>query len=222
MKKIYRFKGLFLLATGLLICSVSMGQKKFFLGGSLGFNSIQNDGLMYGPTGDYIVVPNKSYGFSVAPEFGFFLKEKVALGIRLSYSNNVTKVENGDDITRPYYSISPFVRFIIPLWTSRFSIYNDLGLSGSYSETTTYMEASRETKTMQLGVFYRPGIQFRLKDNINLLATMGDLLHYNYTSEKHQYYAGGPIPDLKGSFHSFGISNNYGINSFMLGVNFLF
>lgn len=221
MKKFYQLKGLFLLATGLLLCSVSMAQKKFFLGGSLGFNSDNNDGLMQGPTGDYTVVPNKSYGFSVAPEFGFFLKEKVALGIRLSYANNVTKVENGNDITRPYFGVSPFVRFIIPLWTSRFSIYNDLGISGSYSESSTYMEGSRETKTMQLGVFYRPGIQFRLKDNINLLATMGDLLRYNYISEKHRYYT-DPIPDLKGSHHHFGISNNYGINSFMLGVNFLF
>ena len=220
MKKFYQFKSLFLLATELLLCSVSMAQKKFFLGGSLGFNSNQNDGLMQGPTGDYTVIRNKSYGFSVAPEFGFFLKEKVALGIRLSYANNITKAENGD-ITSPYYSVSPFVRFIIPLWSSRFSIYNDLGIFGSYSEATTYLMGSRETKMMQLGAFYRPGIQFRLKDNINLLATMGDLVSYNYTSQKHRYYT-DPIPDMKGNYHNFGISNNYGINSFMLGVNFLF
>lgn len=221
MQKFYQLKVLFLFVTALLLCAVSMAQKKFFLGGSIGFSSDKRDGLMQGPGGDYTIVPNNSYGFSVAPEFGFFLKEKVALGIRLTYANNVTKVENGDDIGRPYYGVSPFVRFMIPLWTSRFSIYNDLGISGSYLESSTYLEGSRETKTVQLGVFYRPGIQFRLKDNINLLATMGDLLHYNYISEKHRYYT-APIPDMKGSYHSFGISNNYGIDTFMLGVNFLF
>lgn len=225
MKKCYLMKGLLLLAAGMFLCSVSMAQKKYFLGGGLGFNSINNDGLMRDPAGNYTVVNTKTRAFNISPEFGFFLNDKTALGIRLSYANNVTRVDGGD-ITNPSYSVSPFVRFIIPLWTSRFSIYNDLGIYGTYWKATTYLEGSRETKATSLGAFYRPGIQFRLKENINLLASFGNLLNYDYTSQKHHYHSSPtpttPMPDMKNSAHSFGITSNYGINSFQLGVNFLF
>ncbi len=45
------------------------------------------------------------------------------------------KITSGTDkVKTNYYTFRPFIRFEIPLWQSRFSIYNDLGIYGMYAK----------------------------------------------------------------------------------------
>ena len=199
--------------------------KKFFLGGTAGFSSIKNESLVNtSPAGtppNYVVGDgNSSNQFNISPEFGFYIKENVALGIKLGYSHT-----GGESIqSANSYSGSPFVRFNVPIGKSRFSVYNDLGLSVGYSQSNEHLSDGQpvEAKTLNLGAFYEPGLQFRLKNNINLLATLGNLFNYDF-HRKQIKPEQDPTKKATYTGHFVGINSDFfALNSFRLGINLLF
>lgn len=224
MKKIYVTMFMAALCSSASLFAQDAPAKKYFLGGSVGFNSqTQKNGVGTDGAGQPIFMTGKSTNstFSVTPEFGFFIRENTALGIKLGFTHT-----SGDNYyTSNSFSASPFVRFIIPLWKSRFSVYNDLGISAAYGKNTESMGGSvilGDAKTLNLGAFYEPGLQFRLKNNINLMATLGNLFAYSYFQKKVTGI-GNSSWETTTSGHSAGINSSFfGLNSFRLGVNLLF
>lgn len=151
--------------------------------------------------------------FSFAPTYAYYFKEHVAIGATLSYNYYSQKNYYDIDETRTItYSFGPFIRFEIPLWQSRFSIYNDLGAYCTLNRHTTIDEGYSGTfKGGGAGAYYEPGIMFRIKSNVALQASIGQLLSYAYAESGGDYS------------HSFGIrSNRNGTNDFKIGINFLF
>jgi len=231
MKKLYGTMFVAALFSSATVFAQDAPAKKFFLGGTAGFSSVKNESLVNTvPSGtpNYVVVESKSNQYTIAPEFGFYIKQHVALGIKLSYNHT-----GGDNIyNADNYFASPFVRFVIPIGNSRFSMYNDLGVSVGYSKSVDHMLVdgvgrSADAKALNLGAFYEPGLQFRLKNNINLLATLGNLFNYDYNQKKRtlKYDPTLPanMPSTTSSSHNFGINSDFfAFNSFRVGVNFLF
>lgn len=200
--------------------------KKFFLGGSVGFNSSTRENTVNtsvpgsGAMPVYVTTKSTNATYTIAPEFGFYIRKNTALGIKLGYSHT-----GGDNLsTYNSFTASPFVRFIVPLWSSRFSVYNDLGISAGYSKgsESTSGGLPGDSKILNLGAFYEPGIQFRLKNNINLIATLGNLFNYSYQKKTVEAEADRFVKTTN-TGHSASINNDFfAFNSFRLGINLLF
>ena len=151
--------------------------------------------------------------YSFAPTYAYYFKEHVAIGATLAYNFYKQTNYNDTDETRSNtYYFGPFIRFEIPLWQSRFSIYNDLGIYCSFNRNTIEDEGYSGTfKGGGGGAYYEPGIMFRIKSNVALQASIGQLLSYAYAENGGSYS------------HSFGIrSNHNGTNDVKFGFNFLF
>ncbi|SIN79061.1 outer membrane beta-barrel protein [Chitinophaga niabensis] len=225
MKKLYGTMFVTALFSSATVFAQDAPAKKFFIGGTAGFSSVKNE-VVYNtsPAGtppNFVVSEGSSTNtFNIAPEFGFYIKENVALGIKLGYSHTGGKNLQSSNS----YVAAPFVRFNIPIGKSRFSVYNDLGLAVGYSATNEHLADGQpaDAKTLNLGAFYEPGLQFRLKNNINLLATLGNLFNYEYHSKQVKPEL-DPTKKATSSGHFVGINNDFfAFNSFRIGVNFLF
>lgn len=225
MKKIYVTMVMAALCSSASLFAQDAPAKKYFLGGTAGFSSTTNQFLNNqsapGAPPVFVKTEGTATSFSIAPEFGFYIKQNIALGIKLGY----THTGGTDTYSTNRYNASPFVRFIVPIGNSRFSVYNDLGISAGYgkgSENEPGSSYGAESKTIDLGAFYEPGLQFRLKNNINLLATLGNLFYYNY-NQKNLTLRNVVAPKSTSSSHYAGINSEFfALNSFRLGVNFLF
>ncbi|GAA0565324.1 hypothetical protein [Chitinophaga japonensis] len=183
--------------------------RKHLIGGSLSFGYTKSEpGTSANAEYSYATL-------SFAPVYAYYFKEHVAIGASLSaaYSTQKNAPYNVDKRKDHWYTFGPFIRFEIPLWQSRFSIYNDLGIYGTYAKRTEETDGVKATLTesWSAGAYYEPGLLFRIKSNIALQASLGNLVGYQYTSN--------------GSFrsHSFGIrANHNGTDDFKIGINFLF
>lgn len=228
MKKLYGTMFVAALFSSATVFAQDAPAKKFFLGGTGGFSSIKNEQLVNTvPSGppNYVATETTSTQFHIAPEFGFYIKQNVALGIKLGYSHS-----GGDNYYESdNFSVSPFVRFIVPIGSSRFSVYNDLGVSAGFGKNVenTSLGLQADAKTFNLGAFYEPGLQFRLKNNINLLATLGNLFNYDYNQKKLTLKDNPMVPantpSTTSSGHHIGINSDFfAFNSFRIGINLLF
>ena len=182
--------------------------KRNLIGGSISFGYSSMYAAYYPPG-----VKATSTTISFTPTYAYYLKEHVAVGATLSYYHYKQKnTSNIDESKGNVYYFGPFIRFEIPLWQSRFSIYNDLGVSGSYSKTTSEDGGYKSSyDSWGAAAWYEPGIMFRIKSNVALQASVGQLLTYAYTKNDEGYA------------HSFGIrSNHNGTDDFRIGINFLF
>jgi hypothetical protein len=178
--------------------------KRHLIGGSISFGSSKAE-----MTGLKSTVTN----LGISPTYAYYFKDHVAIGASLTYNYNKQTSTYGvlENKSNVYY-FGPFIRFEIPLWQSRFSIYNDLGVNGTYTRSS-YTDTAYTTRQTAwgAGAYYEPGLMFRIKSNILLQASVGPLLAYSYT---------------KGSgteSHYFGIiGNRNGTDNFKIGINFLF
>lgn len=223
MKKLYGTMFVAALFSSATVLAQDAPAKKFFLGGTAGFStSKQTEVVNTNPGGTpvYATGERTNNTYSIAPEFGFYIRPNTALGIKLGYSH-----AGGDNYaTYNSYNVSPFVRFNIPIGKGRFSVYNDLGISAGYTKSMESMGngITGDAKILGLGAFYEPGLQFRLKNNINLLATLGNLFNYGYSTKKVTSIADANVRTTNNT-HSLGINSDFfALNSFRLGINLLF
>lgn len=181
--------------------------KRNLIGGSLSFGYSKG----YATYPWYPNATATTYSFN--PTYAYYFKEHVAIGAALSYYHSQQKHYNDIDESKGNtYYFGPFIRFEIPLGQSRFSIYNDLGISGTYLKNTTVDEGHEDAyDSWGANAWYEPGIMFRIKSNVALQASIGQLVSYNYSESEGAYS------------HSFGIrSNHNGTDDFRIGINFLF
>ncbi|WP_343307530.1 hypothetical protein AAHN97_10365 [Chitinophaga niabensis] len=225
MKKLYGTMFVAALFSSATVFAQDVPAKKFFLGGTAGFSTVKNQSVYntspVGTPPNFVVSGgSRSSQFNIAPEFGYYIKENVALGIKLGYSHT-----GGENLqSSNSYVAAPFVRFNVPIGKSRFSVYNDLGLSAGYSQTNEHLADGQpaDAKILNLGAFYEPGLQFRLKNNINLLATLGNLFNYDY-HRKQLKPEQDPTKKAVSTGHFVGINSDFfSLNSVRIGVNLLF
>ena len=151
---------------------------------------------------------------SFSPVYAYYFKPNVAIGASIGFmytkSKNFSSV--GEVSTTSNYSFRPFIRFEIPLWQSRFAIYNDLGIYSSYSRNTRKSDSLNYSwNAWGAGAFYEPGLMFRIKSNIVLQASLGTLLSYDYSVSGGSYV------------HNFNVRGSRSTtNDFMIGINYMF
>jgi len=184
--------------------------KKNLIGGSLAFsNSNASDREPNG--GNY-----DGKTFAINATYIHYLKKNIGIGAAVGYSHYTTYYPdlNIDKYKINSYMFRPFIRFDIPLWQSRFSVFNDLGIGGDYSRSQNdYATGGQiESYTWGLEAFYSPGLMFRLKSNISLQASFASLVSYNYRNRG----------SADAYSHSFGITPNHSFNDLQFGINFLF
>ena len=181
--------------------------KRNLIGGSLSLNTGKTKGTA--PDGG----DSKATELSTSITYVHYIKERVALGVQASYlhSKRNYPVVNLPDSKSNIYWFSPFVRLDIPLWESRFSIFNDLGINSFYARSNDqYPNDKIVTESWGIGASYTPGLMFLLKSNISLQLSYGQLLSYNYSHSKGS------------TSHSAGLRSGSSIGNIMFGVNFLF
>lgn len=182
--------------------------KRNLIGGNIGFGYAKQE------PNEAINMERTNTSISFSPVYAYYFKPNVAVGASLGYYYNKTKNFSslGDVRSVSNYMFRPFIRFEIPLWQSRFSIYNDLGVYGSYVRNRTESDSTNYGwNEWGGGAFYEPGLMFHLKSNIMLQASLGTLLSYSYSASEGSYA------------HNFGLrSTHSGTNDFMIGINFLF
>jgi len=179
--------------------------KKNLIGGNFGFSYAKTTSAVTG-------VDQTNTNISFSPVYAYYIKPTMAIGASVVYSYITAVNINGEDeLKTNYYAFRPFIRFEIPLWQSRFAIYNDLGIYGMYAKNDREGSYPYDWNSWGAGAFYEPGLMFRIKSNIALQASLGNLLSYSYQND------GG------GYAHNFGIwSTRNGTNDFKIGINFLF
>ncbi|HEY8917253.1 MAG TPA: outer membrane beta-barrel protein [Chitinophaga sp.] len=183
--------------------------KKNLIGGSLAFFTSNAAGT--DPNGGNY----DGNTFAVYTTYIHYLKKNIGIGASVGYNHSTTEYQNPVSSYKiTSYVFRPFIRFDIPLWQSRFSIFNDLGIGGDYSKTVNDAGTAEELKRNNWGLeaFYNPGLMFRLKSNISLQASFASLVSYSYRNR-----------GTAGAYsHSFGITPNHSFNDLQFGINFLF
>lgn len=164
-----------LLALGVVLISFSadaqFSKGRFLVGGSIGFGfdtevteNDNNSDTKYQRT-----------EFTVEPQFGYFVIDRLAIGAGLSITNSRTNYLSSDDIaTRREATITPMVRYYLPNRIF-FQIKVPLGSStNTYDNGSNFSKVHYGVSGLSLGM----GYAVRINNNV----TIEPLLQYNFTS----------------------------------------
>jgi len=221
MKKIFMKKIFILLA---VIFMAVTANAQWFVGGDLGINV---SGTAH-ENGE-IITNNTSVGFLIAPKGGYYLNEKLALGLSFAVGADFRNYPN--DNLNPYsdakstsvqWSVNPFARYSVFTY-KRFSLIleGSIGVGGAhlkdiriYAETWGHPAYTRETITSALGISVikvTPVLGFKLSDHFQLETGLRFLnLGYNIditTQMEKTKNDGGEyeLPKTKSIRHDFNI-----------------
>lgn len=153
-----------------------------YVGGGIGFSSYK---------GGYEGAEAQT-SFSILPEVGYKLDDKMAVGIQLGYlstenENDLNSLGVADGVTKVEgFTIMPYLRYTFVKW-NRVSLFADLGFGYTHTKASMELdsrdgvdvEASSKVNSWQLGV--TPGLSIDLNDKINFVTKVGWL---GYKSSK--------------------------------------
>jgi hypothetical protein len=121
-----------------------------FVGGSLLFTSNKYEQGTGNP--DY-----KESEFTIAPSGGYFISDKIALGLNLSFMNG--KEDDGTDVDKnSEFAIGPFAQFYKPINESSFSFLAEAGVLYGMEKFTP--AGGGDVKGNSLTVYVSPGFTY--------------------------------------------------------------
>jgi hypothetical protein len=115
---------------------------------------------------------DKSTGFTVAPSFGYFVTENIALGARIGYSSDKKEVANVDVTDSETLGFGVFGRYYVTP-ASKFSLFAELGVDYNSIENKL-----TDAKSKEIAVGVAPGVSYFLSNHFALEASFG-LLGYS-------------------------------------------
>lgn len=195
----------------LLICTGFTVHAQWFLGGKAG---LYVNKTSYELTEDYATI-SEMIGFEVAPQFGYYFNEKLALGLNLSFLFNTVKIDRKTDSDRTNsfsWRITPVIRYSAFTY-KKFSLILEgrIGVGGAQMKSVVkgLPDANTKYSIFEIGVInIAPVLGFRLTKHLQLEAGLNFLnLGYNIqilnvTGEKNtQYYD----QKIKQVFHKFNL-----------------
>jgi hypothetical protein len=221
----------------LTVCAVqtsySQTEKgKMFIGGqvTLSGNTTSNSDTSYKSD-------NNSIGFTVAPNFGYFIMDNFAIGanVNLGVSNSTQKQDYPNQTPSEYtykyntlsFGIGGFARYYINI-TDNFKFYFNGGINYLHqTKKTTYSNndpnyvystsnpANQVTPINNISLFISPGVVYFVTPKIGIQAAFGNI-NYSYSSSKNTSltYAN------HSNSSSFGVNLN--LSAFALGLNYYF
>ena len=220
-----------LFAVFLMQTAYSQTEKgKMFIGGQLSLTRNTNSVL-----DSLISIDNNTGGFSISPDFGYFIKDNLAIGATLSFEtsdqtqnyndyqfSSSTKTINKYNTTS--YGVGLFARQYYNI-TGNFKFYLNGGINYEYQTTMTSTKFTnpypnnypynQENHINNYSINITPGLVYFISPKIGIQTTFGSL-NYCYSTSK--------ILNVKYDNH--GNTSNYGFNlnlsSFALGLNYYF
>jgi hypothetical protein len=154
-----------------IFASTLIGKSQFFIGGSVGFDA------QGGKTenNDNSTKSESSFSYSLSPQFGFQVSEKMDIGAYLTYAHDHTN-NNLDPayITNTLsLGFSPYLRYYA-FTHNKFSIYGEF--AGIYDFSVEKSENGStefdDVKTVMLGFIAYPGMSYKLGEKVQLMAAI--------------------------------------------------
>ena len=165
------------------VCVAATMNAQGYIGGNLGFVNSTNK------TNPAAEVTRT--GFSIAPEFGYKLDDKMAVGIALGfgYTNNKTENTTANPTTSveakvTSFAIKPYLRYQC-FTAGKFNVFVDGGLNFA-TQSQKDMKAA-----MDFGLFVSPGIAYNVNETWSIVAHLNDMFTFGYSKQA--------IPDVDGA-----------------------
>ena len=158
-----------LLALG-LSASAQPVAGKFFAGGSLSISASTDKSKIDGTT----TTDNTNFQFGLNPLAGYFLSDRIAVGLGLGLNTSVTKYPDNipDKSTTATFYIEPFGRYY--LISGKAGLFAQASISMGVGNTKVHYEnASVETNHLSLDAGVSPGLYYYLTERLALEATIG-------------------------------------------------
>lgn len=188
-------------------------QKKNFISAGAGYAD-RND--IY-ETGTGAIGKNSSHYVNISLAYGYYFKERWAIGILGGYSSNTS--DNTIPSKNSGWNVGPFVRYEQPIWNSRLSVYADGAALANFGRVDADTEPVtglhyREQKTSGYNLSITPGLLFHLTPSFSLTANMGSVFAAGVRTTK--------VGSTKSTSSEAGLFKDFRLNNVMLGINFHF
>lgn len=155
---------------------------QYFVGGSVDLNTTGGNTKVDGVKADH----DKTFGFNINPKVGYFLSDKVAVGIGAGFgmSKDTDKTTTpGSDIvaTATEWNVAPFMRYYA-MEFGAFSVFAEaqLGVGGYNTKVKTNGVEVKGTPAMTYGLIVTPGVSYKLSKCIDLEANL-NFMNLGYT-----------------------------------------
>jgi len=191
-----------LVAALALITSATFAQKgSKWLGGTLSTQSTNSDG-------------DKESSFTFAPEFGYYLSDRWAIGASLAFVNSKEEDDADKDIETHSTAFTPFARYTFAK-VSKFDFFVNGGLSfGSSKTEDNYYDDEYSSHFVALRI--HPGISYNISSKFSAQVHLPSLVQFvsGTTEDDNEDY------DYDSNY--IGINDNYTIQSYFLDAGFGF
>lgn len=151
------------------VCTLSASAQSW-VGGEVGFNS---------STTKLGGAKTTATTFTVAPEVGFTLNDKIDLAVQVGYghashNDKILGAEIGDFERANAVEVHPYVRYTYAR-TGALSFFIDGGLNYATAHVKGF-----DKNANTFGVGFQPGLAYGLGEKVTLVAHLGDI-SYNHT-----------------------------------------
>ena len=193
-----------ILVAAAALCSFALNAQ-IYVGGSLGFNTNSNKNTA--PVSGAVTTTG-STTFTIAPNAGIILNDKLSAGGRLNLSFGGSTAPKTSSFG---FGINPYARYNI-LNVSKFTIAGEAGLSFNLATgNTTYTGGTDKSVSSAFRVYVEPVLLYALTENVTLEAALHIAqLNFSTTSTKVTNY-----PDSGSS----SVTTNTGNTNFGLGLD---
>lgn len=185
---------------GLSNAQMTKGDWVFSGNTGLGFNSIDTNTKVEGQTYDGAKVST----FSVTPSVGYFVIDKLAVGIDLGFTNLTTK-EDGDKTTISSFSVMPTATYY---FANSSKLVPFLGAGIGYASNKT-----KETFAGTSTEYTADGLAWKVKGGVTYMATQSLGINlgvsFDQFANKETYFA----TEYKNTVNTFGV--NVGFSYFI-------
>jgi outer membrane protein len=149
-------------------------QGRMLVGGSLAFQSVTNKYKFDGNT----TTNGKATDFSIAPQFGYFVIDNLAVGATLDFTLSKWKDDDGEyESTSTVLEFTPTVRYYLPMGVF---FQGQFGIGpGKYKEDDNGIDEEKFTRTSVAGAV---GYAFFLNDNVAIEPMIG----YGVSTDKYK------------------------------------
>jgi len=211
----------------MIVASIFLGKAQVFVGGgaSLSFTTEDRDGM-----GNITDATGLRFGYSASPQVGFFLNDRMSMGVDVFFGNNWIKsnITDSNDPINSYeykynYFIWSFYIFgqyqLMTFGTKNLSLLvkTSIGVSGNINKFTDITVNVKQPGSTVYSINARPVLSYKLSDRLDILASSNFLTFgYNFQTHKSQ----DPIHKLKTHNLDLGFNSYLGILS--IGIIYKF
>ena len=189
-----------------------------YVGGSIAFVSNTDKTAYIQGVGPF---EKKVTSFAIAPEIGYNLDDKMAVGLIFGFGSAKTSYDykgtgtnvSIDDATATTVSLKPYLRYQC-FTAGKFNVFVDGGVNFGLTSAKDMKPA------MDLGLFVSPGISYDVNDKWCIAAHLNDMFAFGYHKDQVPDVDGAPDPNTS---ISAGLSTGgFNLGSLSFGVYYKF